>query len=379
VSAKVRLRSEIGFVLFRFFVEVVVIKYVRCFARDALYVASLAGVTLAAETAHAHIDLDRAGSHVSRYGDVYIKSAPCGQEGGTTRGDNVYEYKPGSTIEIKISEFVHHPGYFRIAFDDDGQDFVTPVSITGEHGACAGDPKCGPGMEDFCNDATVLIDNLDPHVGGGFLAPPKEWTWKVKLPDVECDNCTLQIIQVMTDLDIHTAPYPADDIYYQCIDLVLSSEATDEGVAAGPIGGEGIDCKAAAPTAGTGGMGGAGGESGMGGAGGMTGGAGGSTAGAGGGGGAGGTAGAAGTGAGTGSVTGGAGGMTGGAGGAAGTAGVGGAGGAGGAAGTVSPGGPTSSGDDGGCSATGALTATHALGGVLPVALALIFVRRRRG
>src|SRR5688500_12046379 len=160
----------------------------------------VAGVMLVAQTAHAHIDLDQAGgTHESRYGAAAIKDGPCGQAGGT-RGDNVYEYKPGSTIEIKVSEFVQHPGYFRIAFDDDGDDsFVTPVSITGEHGDCGGDPKCGPGMEDFCNNDTVLIDNLDPHASEGIFAPAKDWTWKVKLPNVECDNCTLQIIQVMTD------------------------------------------------------------------------------------------------------------------------------------------------------------------------------------
>jgi len=43
---------------------------------------------------------------------------------------------------------------------------------------------------------------------------------------VECDNCTLQIIQVMTEAE--KAPYEpsaddADDLYYQCIDLRLQA------------------------------------------------------------------------------------------------------------------------------------------------------------
>lgn len=50
----------------------------------------------------------------------------------------------------------------------------------------------------------------------------------MQLPDVECDNCTLQAIQVMYD----KPPYvtPGNDLYYQCADLVLR-----RGVAATPV------------------------------------------------------------------------------------------------------------------------------------------------
>ena len=45
----------------------------------------------------------------------------------------------------------------------------------------------------------------------------------VTLPDIECDGCTLQLIQVMTD----KPPFDgADDFYYQCADLRLSRTAT---------------------------------------------------------------------------------------------------------------------------------------------------------
>ncbi len=82
-------------------------------------------------------------------------------------------------------------------------------------------PEDRCGKDDFYNNHTVLLDNLNPHKRGF----PKTYEWEVTLPDVTCDNCTLQIIQVMTDgAPIH-APYdPAmdsDDLYYQCIDLKL--------------------------------------------------------------------------------------------------------------------------------------------------------------
>jgi len=83
------------------------------------------------------------------------------------------------------------------------------------------DPRDKCGASDFYNNETVLLDNLDPHVRG----PKKTYTWQVKLPEVTCDNCTLQVLQVMTDAFPIHAPYDpsytGDDLYYQCIDLVL--------------------------------------------------------------------------------------------------------------------------------------------------------------
>jgi MYXO-CTERM domain-containing protein len=348
-----------------------VIGNVRRFAQGALSAGMVAGVLLVAQTAQAHIDLDRASTHKSRAGGGLfdMKEAPCGVA-SAPRSANVYTYKPGSTITIEIAEYIPHPGYFRIAFDEDGVDgFETPVSITGESGDCAGDPKCGPGMEDYCNNDAVLWDNLNRHTSAEAQAT---YTWTVTLPNVECANCTLQIIQVMDDLDIHGAAYPSDDIYYSCIDLVLSNDATNE--SATPATMDGMDCKAGAPMGGAGGAGGSGGMSATGGAGGMsaTGGMGGATGGAGG----------------VSAATGGAGGMSAATGGAGGTAGAmaatGGVGGTAGAAGAMAVGtggmvggaGAPSSGssEDSGCSVSGA-GSTSAL---WPLGLALLFLRRRR-
>jgi hypothetical protein len=190
-------------------------------------------------SARAHISLEQAGTHKSRYGDDEIKDGPCGRANGK-RGTNVYEYKPGETITIKVKEFIAHPGYFRIAFDQDGDDgFIEPRSIKPVDPArgCLKDgvDKCGLTEEsqDFYNSDEVLMDNLDPHVAS-VLSPSKVYTWKVKLPDVECDNCTLQIIQVMEDT-IH-GPYSpkgaspetayVEDIYHTCIDVKLKADAT---------------------------------------------------------------------------------------------------------------------------------------------------------
>jgi hypothetical protein len=194
--------------------------------------AALFGL-LGASQARAHISLEQAepATHASRYGDSDIKATPCGRDGGT-RGTNVYTYEPGQTITVNVKEFVPHSGYFRIAFDNDGDDsFEDPQSIDPVERACAqGETRCG--QSDFYNNATVLpgLDNLEPHGGGTEI---KTWSWQVTLPAVECDNCTLQIIQVMED---HGQYLLDNDVYHTCIDLVLARGASGD---AGPPPGDG--------------------------------------------------------------------------------------------------------------------------------------------
>jgi hypothetical protein len=179
---------------------------------------------LSASVAHAHISLEMAGEYKSRAGDGNneLKTAPCGVA-GAKRGSNVYTFEPGQTITIKLKEYVPHPGYFRIAFDNDGDDgFMEPQSIMPENRACMmGEMRCG--KTDFCNSPTVLLDNIEPHWDANFAGGAIDRSWQVKLPDVECDNCTLQIIQIMTDPagGAH-GPYDLmNDVYHQCIDVTL--------------------------------------------------------------------------------------------------------------------------------------------------------------
>lgn len=188
--------------------------------------------------ASAHISLEQGGTHLSRYG-AYLKAAPCGVSGGT-RGTHIYTYAPGQKITVKFKETVPHPSYFRFAFDNDGDnDFKEPASIKPIDPArpCPYNlaDKCG--KSDFYNSPTVLpgMDNLEPHLAAQTKGT---YTFQVTLPNVECNNCTLQLIQVMQDTS-HGAynPFPGDpndtpyvaDIYHQCIDLILKRSNSDAG------------------------------------------------------------------------------------------------------------------------------------------------------
>lgn len=132
------------------------------------------------------------------------KVGPCGIN---ERSGHVTRFRPGETIEVRLNETIDHPSHYRIAFDPDGEDFPDPVSI-----------------EDRIGDhPSVLLDGITD-------AGDARQSVQVTLPDVECDECTLQLIQVMYDKQGNgfggrdSQEMDADDnddIYYSCADLVL--------------------------------------------------------------------------------------------------------------------------------------------------------------
>jgi hypothetical protein len=151
-----------------------------------------------------------AGAHLalvappSRYGAAVLKDPPCGAAGGARSGQ-VTVLEPGATITVTWNEYIDHPGHYRIAFDADGDDdFVDPICT-------AGCTTRTPTIELYSNE-TVLLDGIADTRGGNTSV-------QVTLPDVECERCTLQVIQVMYDKPPYTLP--GDDLYYQCADLVL--------------------------------------------------------------------------------------------------------------------------------------------------------------
>ena len=159
------------------------------------------------------------------------KQGPCGATGSTRGPAQVFE--PGETITVEWTETVEHVGHYRIAFDIDGEDFPLPNN-----------------PDD--NFDVVLVDQIpDRNVNGA----DRTYSQEITFPDVECDNCTLQLIQIMT------TNIPYNSFYFQCSDIQLGAGGGGGGggADAGPTGaGNGAD-------AGPGGGGGGGGGDGSGG------------------------------------------------------------------------------------------------------------------
>ncbi len=159
----------------------------------------LAAISLGAGTASAHIALK---SPVARSNDqIQLKTGPCGQT-TNARTNNVTVFKPGQTITVAWDETVNHPGHYRISFDPNGTNFPNPKSFV-----------------DVSGGVNVLVDGIADKSG----LTPIAYTQQVTLPNVECNNCTLQVIQVMTDKPPYDPGPTGNDIYYQCADLVLTN------------------------------------------------------------------------------------------------------------------------------------------------------------
>ncbi len=145
------------------------------------------------------------------------KIGPCGTA-TSVRGTNVTVLEPGSMLEIRWTEPINHPSHYRISFDLEGQDFSVPLDFM-----------------DFTQTLNVVRDNI-PDGAGPF-------TQMIQLPSTPCENCTLQLIQMMYD----KAPYgDGNDIYFQCADIALRTgggPAPDGGGGGNPGTGEdaGVD------------------------------------------------------------------------------------------------------------------------------------------
>lgn len=153
----------------------------------------------------AHIDLTRPvpreqGLRLADATNADLKAGPCGQR-SNGRTSKVNVFSPGETIEVAWTETTNHRSYYRLAFDVDGDDgfplFAGP-----------GVPEEGDDPIGNCpiDGRVILAYELDDRSGGSH-------TRQITLPDVECENCTLQLVQYMYG---SRSPY-----YFQCADLAL--------------------------------------------------------------------------------------------------------------------------------------------------------------
>jgi MYXO-CTERM domain-containing protein len=169
--------------------------------------AAFVAASFIALSASAHIELIEP---APRYTLPANKSCPCGdgdsnrrcqqtaeESHDPLRSTNVTTFEAGSTIRVVADEYIDHAGRMRVAFDPSGAD-----------------------LADF-ND-NVLMDVADPSERGLSMATPRVWEFDVQLPDMTCEDCTLQVIQVMQGGTENPVMDPAPlSTYYTCADIRL--------------------------------------------------------------------------------------------------------------------------------------------------------------
>lgn len=210
----------------------------RRWAARALGLPVVAAALTRAPIGLAHIDLiepvpREQGRRIRDATNADLKAGPCGQR-SNGRTDKVNVFSPGETIDVTWNETTNHRSYYRLAFDvngDDGFPLFTGPGI-GQEGD---DPIASCPID----GRVILAYELDDRAGGSY-------TRQITLPDVECESCTLQLVQYM-----YGSPSP---YYFQCADLALrrtaesgtrvipfDAGALDAGAMEGPAPAEAVD------------------------------------------------------------------------------------------------------------------------------------------
>jgi hypothetical protein len=146
------------------------------------------------------------------------KLGPCG---GTTAKPGVptgivTSVAGGELLRIKVKETVYHPGHFRFALSvlDRSELPADPEDVTkeGPRGPLSVSGKIDPNPK-----PPVLADGAFEH---HQRVPGQEFDTYVKIPNINCDHCSLQIIQFMEE-----HPINADGrfTYHHCADLKVTA------------------------------------------------------------------------------------------------------------------------------------------------------------
>ena len=147
------------------------------------------------------------------------KAAPCGTSDitkGTPTG-KITEMRGGDPLHIKIKETIYHPGYYRVALSvlDRSELPADPVATTREspRGPISVSAKIDPAPK-----APVLADGLFEH----RVRPQPGTFWETddKLPNINSDKCTVQILQFMEE---HGLNKEGEFSYHHCADLKITA------------------------------------------------------------------------------------------------------------------------------------------------------------
>jgi hypothetical protein len=190
-------------------------------------------LTLLAGQASAHIDLVSPPPRLQgEAGGGQLKTKPCGQTNDMRTTDKVTTYAPGQKVDVKIKEYINHPGYFAVAFDPDGDDsFPFPRANMDKVVAATDDPKA---LFPLSDSVLGIRTDKDQDCYTEAADNSHECTISITIPNMTCQNCTLQVTQFMYD---KLGDNNDNEYYYQCADIKI--EGTPVGGAGGAGGGGG--------------------------------------------------------------------------------------------------------------------------------------------
>jgi hypothetical protein len=146
------------------------------------------------------------------------KLGPCGgtsKEAGMPTGA-VTAVTGGELLHVKVKETIYHPGHFRISLAvlDRAELPMDPEDTTKD---VNGKPWSVSGKVDPNPKPPVLVDGLWEHQ---TRVPGQEFETDIKVPNINCDHCSLQIIQFMEN---HPVNPDGRFTYHHCADLKITA------------------------------------------------------------------------------------------------------------------------------------------------------------
>ena len=182
-----------------------------------LFWVSAAVAVMSLVPAQAHFSLIEPASWIvetNALGDPQ-KMAPCGgtsQNPGTPSGA-LTDVTGGASLHVQLRETVFHPGHYRIALAVNSRSELPPdpevttresprgpVSVSGKIMSPVAPPVLADGL--FVHTEKAPVDSL--------------FETDVRLPNINCAHCTLQIIEFMAE---HGHNSDGDYSYHHCADL----------------------------------------------------------------------------------------------------------------------------------------------------------------
>ena len=149
------------------------------------------------------------------------KAGPCGGT-NTDWGKPTYivnKAAGGSILHLKIQEMVYHPGHYRVSLAVNSPTELPPDPKVETKDSDRGPWSVSAPIENP-PQIPVLADGLFVHSTRptGQLPP---WEADIRLPNINCKKCTLQIIQFMAD---HAFNNPGGYSYHHCADLQITAD-----------------------------------------------------------------------------------------------------------------------------------------------------------
>jgi hypothetical protein len=186
------------------------------------FVLLTAGLAIASQSASAHFKLLEPASWLieTDRGDPQ-KAGPCG-------GSNTDWGKPsyivtkavgGQKLHIKVQETIYHPGHYRVALAVN-----SPTELPLDPEVTTRETERGPWSVSAVIQnppkIPVLADGLFVH-STRPATPNQIFETDVQLPNINCKNCTLQIIQFMAE---HGFNNPGGYSYHHCANLHITAD-----------------------------------------------------------------------------------------------------------------------------------------------------------